>query len=174
MRIVYLGWLVVLVSFCGCNSRPNPEAAKPNLESARSVSDQIGRAINSKDAGKLKANLADDALFIRANGPAVSRDDFIYSYENGFKGINYNVSFSSEEIAPAGEFVIARGSFRGDIKSVDGRAAAPVSGKYLHVLKGQPDGSWKIWRGAWEFDSYANWKGLSWKLILLLYKYKCR
>ncbi len=147
MRTVFAVCLGLLACIYGCTN-------KPDVEGARSVSDQVGKALNSKDTEKLKANLADHAVFLLANEPAiVGRDAIVSRYATAFKEIDYNVSLLSKEIEATGEFVLDRGSFKGSIKSTDGRASAPVLGKYLHVLKSQAGGRWKIWRAVWEFDN---------------------
>jgi ketosteroid isomerase-like protein len=145
MRIISVICLGLLVWIYGCVS-------KPDVEGARSVSSQIGEALNSKDIERLETSLADDAILLNANEPAfVGREAIVSRYATGFKEIDYSVSLESEEIKPAGTFLIERGLLTGNVKTTDGRTSAPVSGKYLHVLKSQA-GAWKIWRGAWDFN----------------------
>jgi ketosteroid isomerase-like protein len=145
MRVAPFLLAAFLACVCACTN-------KPDVQAARSISGEIEKALNSKDAEKLKANLADDAVLLLANQTVLAGADAIASrYAGAFKQINYNLSLSSTGIEPAGDLVLDRGSFAGDIKSADGRTTAPVSGKYMHVLKLQA-GRWQIWRAAWEFD----------------------
>jgi ketosteroid isomerase-like protein len=142
MRIGLAVCLSFLACVCSC-------ANKPDVESARAVSDQVGNALNSKDTEKLKANLTDDAVLLRNNEPPlVGRDAIVSRYAAGFREIDYDISLISEETQPAGELVIDRGRIEGKVKSKDGRTSMPVSGKYFHVLKGSPG---RLWNVVWEF-----------------------
>lgn len=145
-----LGLCIALLFWaCACTS-------KPNVDAARSVSGQIGKALDAGDTERLKANLTDDTLLERGSAPAlIGRDAVVANFAAAFKQISYDVSLSSEAIEPAGKFVIDRGRLEGTLKSADGKTSAPVFGKYFHVLKWQPAGGWKVWRAVWTFGKPA-------------------
>ncbi len=147
MRTLLAISLPVLACLCACSSRPS-------IEAARSVSGQIGNALNSSDTDRLGANLMDDAVLVRGNAPTlVGRDAIVASYAAAFKQIGYNVSLLSEAIERADEFVIDRGRLGGTVKSADTKTSEPVLGKYFHILKLETDGAWKVWRAVWTFDN---------------------
>ena len=145
MRKLLVFSLALLLSAC---------TGKPNIEEARAVSSQIGKALNARDTGQLQANLAEDAVLTRGNAAAlVGRDAIVKQYVAAFQQINYDVTLTSEAIEPAGEYAIDRGRFEGTLKSADGKTSSPVFGKYFHVLKWQPGGNWKVWQAVWTFTA---------------------
>ena len=134
--------LVLLVCVCGCTN-------KPNIEAARSASAQVRDAVASKDTVKLKSSLTDDVIVVRDNGPALVGPDAIASYATAIKLKNNDIVLSSEVVEPAGDVVVDRGQFAAKSASAGGPAVA--TGNYVHLLRLQSDGSWKVWRGVWTF-----------------------
>lgn len=138
-----LAWMAVLG---GCAT------TAPNTNTARTLSDQLGAAINAGSTDALKATLATDAVLMRGNAPAlIGREAIVEYYAWAFKQGQYNLSFSSEALEPAGSYAVDRGTFKATIKAAGARAAVPASGRYLHVLVRQPGGGWNLWRGSWTF-----------------------
>jgi ketosteroid isomerase-like protein len=144
--------LVILLA-CSLTSCNKP-ATTSNLESARPVTQQINKALNSGDIEQLKSTLADDVVLLRGvTHPISGRDKVVDSYSRAFKQVKYDVSLASDALEPAGEFAIDRGKFTGTLTTLDGKTSAPVKGKYFHVLHLEPGGNWKLWRGVWTFAS---------------------
>ena len=58
-----------------------------------------------------------------------------------------NVHFSTEEVAVAGDLAYEHGTYT--LKLTDkasGQTLQDVKNKHVHIMKRQPDGSWKTWR----------------------------
>ena len=147
MRPYFAVCLALLVCLCACTS-------KPNIEAARSVSAQIGSALNSSDAEKLKGNLDDNAVLLIVSHPPIVGNSAIASfYSAAFNQVGYDLTFTSVELKPAGDLVVDRGTIGGQIRTKDGTLSTRVSGKYLNVLTAQQgDRPWKLLTGSWEFD----------------------
>jgi ketosteroid isomerase-like protein len=57
------------------------------------------------------------------------------------------VHFATEEVAVAGDLAYEHGTYT--LKVVDktsGKVLQNVKNKHAHILKRQPEGSWKTWR----------------------------
>jgi len=57
-----------------------------------------------------------------------------------------------EEVKVAGDWGYARGTYSASITPRAGGETAFLDGKYLTILKRQPDGSWKIYRDCFNSD----------------------
>ena len=146
MRPYLVACLALLVCLCACSS-------KPNMEAARTVSAQVGSALNSGDAEKLKASLDDNAVLLLVNRPPIAGSGAIASfYSSAFNQVGYDLNFTSVELKSAGDLVVDRGTIGGRITSKNGQVTTPVKGKYLNVLRAQEGGLWKLLTGSWEFD----------------------
>lgn len=149
MRLPLTATLIVICTLCACKG-------KPNTESARSLPGQIANALNSGSADNLGAALAQDAVLIRDNGPALAGSGAVTgAYAKAFQQVGYKVSLSSEQMEAADDLIIDRGRFEGTLHTVDGKVSLPVEGNYLHVLKREWNGDWRVWRGAWTFGNAA-------------------
>jgi ketosteroid isomerase-like protein len=150
MRISILPTVLLACALVSCNKQAND----PNLETARPITEQINKALNSGDSEQLKSTLASDAVLLRGVTRQLSgRDTIAERYAAAFKQVKYDVSLASDALEPAGDFAIDRGKFSGTLKTVDGKTSAQVKGRYFHVLHLEPGGNWKLWRGVWTFAS---------------------
>ncbi len=137
--------LILTCTLISCRSTPP-------LETARSLSAQIANSLNSGSPDKLKLTLAQHAVLVRSNGPAlVGAVPIAASYAKAFKQVGYKVSLLSEQLEQAGNYVVDRGTFAGTLSTADGKSTVPISGEYLHVLTNDLNGGWKFWRGSWTF-----------------------
>lgn len=52
-------------------------------------------------------------------------------------------TLTSEDAVVAGEWAYDRGTFKGEVTMASTGATVPVDGKYLWIVRQQPDGSWR-------------------------------
>lgn len=143
MKIHFIS-AVVLLSMTGC-------VTVHDIGAIRVSGADMGRALSAKDLRYLQNNFTADAMLFGANLPAiVGRDALLSRYQVAFQQLDYNLSFTSAEITRSGNFATDRGSINGSLATVGRGLAVPVAGNYLHVLKREGQGPWKIWRAAWE------------------------
>ena len=61
-------------------------------------------------------------------------------------------SEEAEEIEVAGDWAFSRGTYTFTGTKKAGGKPIQIIGKFIHILKRQPDGSWKLTRDCWNHD----------------------
>ena len=157
MKHVNRGWkllqaaaLAVVLSGCA----PNRAAAtgapdQPNTEEAaiRRTIANLEQRINQGDPGFVDI-FAKDAVIIAPAAPDIVGFDAIRTmYTDMLKQDSMTVHFSTDEVMVAGDLAYERGTYTLKIADkASGRVLQNVKNKHLHILKRQPDGTWKTWR----------------------------
>ena len=107
-------------------------------------------AIATGDTGRYFAALADDAIFLPPNTTAKSGAelrDWLSQFVKNFR-VEW-LDFDSREVQAFGETAYHIYSYRWRVTPIAGGEGTISSGKGLHILRREPDGSWKIARGIW-------------------------
>ena len=149
----FLG-ILMLGASSGCrpvDSR-NGEAAKvpASLSPAdeakiRSADSAFVAATNTGDADGVAAVYADDAALLAPNLPPQKGRDAIKAFWGGFLDA-YTVRFevASDTIEGRGDLAYNRGHYRFTaVPKAKGVPGVADEGKFVEILKKQPDGSWK-------------------------------
>jgi ketosteroid isomerase-like protein len=91
---------------------------------------------------------AKDAGIISPSAPDIVGSDAIRAmYAGLMEKTSMNVHFSTEEVAIAGDLAYEHGTYT--LRMIDkasGQILQDVKNKHVHIMKRQPDGSWKTWR----------------------------
>lgn len=130
----------------GCATSP---AANPRADEAaiRQLLASVESQINAGNIGFVNV-FAKDAAIIAPGAPDIEGYDAIRAmYEGLMKQDSMTVHFSTEEVAVAGDLAYEHGTYTlriADKKT--GRVLQDVKNNHIHILKRQPDGSWKTWR----------------------------
>ena len=105
-------------------------------------------AWNESDAGRIADLYADDALVLYPNQPAVSGREEIRKYFQMFLAdfVNQDFQLTSSEIEVHGSWAFDRGTYRLKATPRTGVDAIEDHGKYLVILRRQPDRSWRVAR----------------------------
>jgi uncharacterized protein (TIGR02246 family) len=137
---------------CACTAKPGPAAGGPGQtktdEAAiRRVLADTEQRINQGDLAFVNV-FAKDAVIIAPSIPDIVGFDAIRTlYGDMLKQTSMTVHFSTEEVAVAGDLAYEHGTYT--LKVVDkasGKVLQNVKNKHVHILRRQPDGSWKTWR----------------------------
>ena len=140
MRISAIIFLIVLSA---CSTKPSgvDEAA------VRQFLANTEQRINAGDIGFVDA-FAKDAVIIAPSTPDIVGYDAIRAmYAGLMKQDSITVHFTSTEVSIAGDMAYEHGTY--SLRLVDkqtGKVLQDVRNKHVHILKRQPDGSWKTWR----------------------------
>ena len=151
--------LALALALAGCEPAPQQEAA-PEAPTQAEIEAAIGEvreayiaAQNAGDAAALAALFTDDAVLMPPNAPAVSGKEAIQSYlQSQNDQFSFELAASQAEVAAAGDWAFSRGTHTVNLNPKAAGKAVEDSGKYLNILKRQPDGSWKIARHTWNSD----------------------
>jgi len=139
-RALQLAALAVVLS--GCASNPNAEEA-----AIRRTIANLEQRINQGDPGFVDI-FAKDAIIIAPAAPDIVGFDAIRTMYTGIlKQASMTIHFSTEEVAVAGDLAYERGTYTLRIADkASGKVLQDVKNKHLHIMKRQPDGTWKTWR----------------------------
>ena len=147
-----LGILVFGLSI-GCRPKDgaSPEASVPaalspaDQANIRSVDSAFMAAANAGDAERVAAVYAADGALLAPNLPPQKGRDAIKAFWGGFLDA-YTVRFEvvSDTIEGRGDLAYNLGHYRFTaVPKAKGAPGTADEGKFLEILKKQPDGSWK-------------------------------
>jgi uncharacterized protein (TIGR02246 family) len=113
----------------------------------RAASDAFAAAALANDVPALAAMWSDDAVFVNVGMPTIrgkaSIDSLIQSMHSAARVTELTVQI--DELAVSGDAAYLLGTYSETLTPTSGPAQR-VTGRYLHVWRRQPDGSWKLAR----------------------------
>lgn len=134
----------VAILLSGCATKPDSTADEAAI---RRTLTTVAEHINQGDTGFVDV-FDKDAILIAPGAPDVVGYDAIRSmYAGLMEKTAMNVQFSTKEIVVAGDLAYEHGTYT--LKLTDkasGKTLQDVKNKHVHIMKRQPDGSWKTWR----------------------------
>ena len=141
--------LTLMLSIAGCRTAPTP-APKTDVAAdtaaIKALFDQAVTAWHSNDMTALAATYADDAIMMDPNQAAIEGKQAIQAaYEARSKENAVKVALTPLETQVAGDWAYVRGTLTATVTPKSGKPMEE-SGKYLFIVKRQPDGAWKIYR----------------------------
>ncbi len=141
--------LTSMLTFAACQTAPTPEPKRDvaaDTTAINALGDQYTVAANSNDAVAVAATFADDGIEMPPNQAAIDGRQAIQArYEALFKDNAVKHAHTPLETQVAGDWAYQRGNYTNTVTPKSGEPMED-SGKYLNILKRQPDGSWKIYR----------------------------
>jgi uncharacterized protein (TIGR02246 family) len=136
---------------CRRNAGTSPEAdSPPSLSSAdeasiRSADSAFVASINAGDAAKVAEVYAEDASLLAPNLPPQKGRRAVQEFWGGFLDA-YTVRFEvvSDTLEGRGDLAYTRGHYRFTaVPKAKGVPGVADEGKFVEILKKQPDGTWK-------------------------------
>jgi ketosteroid isomerase-like protein len=121
-----------------------------NTEHVLTPIEQEREAVVTGDVRRYHAALTDDAIFLPPNTPAKTGAElrsWLGAFVEGFR-VEW-LSFVSSEVEVLGDVAYHTYEYRWRVMPVAGGETTVGSGKGLHILRKQADGSWKIAREIW-------------------------
>jgi ketosteroid isomerase-like protein len=161
--------LVALVAWgLACKPAPTTDTASPGGESGAGLSAQdeaairgidsaFSRAFAAGDGNALAALYTSDATVRPPNAPLIEGaavKEFMVGFTSGFSG---TFEFTPTAIEGRGDLAYTVGSYRATLtERKSGAKPFPTEvGKYITVVKKQPDGSWKMVYDIWNLNTPA-------------------
>ena len=151
-RLLPLASVVLLA--VGCRLLPGERAggaaadgplAAADLAAIRGTDSAFAGAAGAGDAAGVAATYLPDARLMPPNAPTIQGRGAIQKFWGGLLGA-YQLRFeiTADEVEGRGDLAYARGRYTLDA-TPKAAGAAPIhdQGKYLEVLRRQPDGSWR-------------------------------
>ena len=134
---------LLLAGACRDHSEPEqPPAAE--VAAARAVDSVFTAALNAGDAAAIARTYDEDALLLPDALPVRGREG-IRGFWGGFlRSYDVHLTVGNDRFEIRGDRAYVVGHYRMETKpkSAEVPVRAPENGKFLEVLKRQPDGSW--------------------------------
>lgn len=144
--------VVAIVALSGCAAPPAPAATAPDRTEAdaaaiRRTLDDLEQRVNRGDIGFVDV-FTGDAVVVAPDTPDVVGIDSIRSlYADTLAKVNLKMHFTTEEVVVAGDLAYERGRYTLQVTDkASGQVLQDVTNRHIHMMKRQPDGSWKTWR----------------------------
>ena len=125
-----------------------------DVEAIKRVSVDLIDAFNAGDVSAAVALVMDDAVDLPPNRPAVIGKEAIRSFLQSDLD-QFSMDFADEivEIEVAGDLAVIWSNYTVTLTPKDDGESIESNGKWLKVLKRQPDGSWKFSRNIWNSNN---------------------
>lgn len=152
-RLIFVVSIVLGASYA-CRPKDRPVEEEATAVASISASDMAGirtadsafmAAANAGDAGKIAEVYAEDGVLLAPNLPPQKGRDAVKAFWGGFLDA-YTVRFevASDTIEGRGDLAYNQGHYRFTaVPKAKGVPGVADEGKFLEILKKQPDGSWK-------------------------------
>ncbi|MFB3779144.1 MAG: SgcJ/EcaC family oxidoreductase [Bryobacteraceae bacterium] len=148
--------LTLMFTFAGCQTAPAPAPQRDvaaELKAIEALNEQYIAAANAADGAAVAAVYADDAIEMPPNEAVVEGKQAIRAmYETFFKGNANKHAHTAAETQLAGDWAYQRGVYTNTLTPKSGKPTEE-SGKYLLILKRQPDGAWNMYRLMYSADN---------------------
>jgi ketosteroid isomerase-like protein len=158
-------WIVVAIAgaalqACASKAEPPAQAAQANTENdvaaINAAQDRELAMAATGNADSMATVVTSDAELMPPNEPAVHGLDAVKKWaETMFSQASVSGRYTSSDVTVSGDLAVAR--YTGELTITPKAGGAPVTEriKGIHVMKRQPDGSWKIAQDVWNSDAPA-------------------
>lgn len=158
-------WIVVAIAgaalqACASKAEPPAQAGQANTENdvaaINAAQDRELAMAATGNADSMATVVTSDAELMPPNEPAVHGLDAVKKWaETMFSQASVSGRYTSSDVTVSGDLAVAR--FTGELTITPKAGGAPVTEriKGIHVMKRQPDGSWKIAQDVWNSDAPA-------------------
>lgn len=129
-------------------------ASEADLAGIERLREQYIGAVRSGDAERWLSTLTDDCVFLPPGEPMICGRDALRPWVTKayFDAYDIEIDYRNVEVEVAGSWGYVLGTFEQTLTAKAGGRAVRLVGKYLDVVRRQPDGSWKLARMAFSAD----------------------
>jgi uncharacterized protein (TIGR02246 family) len=117
------------------------------------LEERYAAATNASDVEEFDDILADDAMLMMPDRPAVSgRDSIVAHQREFFRSIKASIKSVVAEIELLDSIVYVRGAFNYAMAPKMGGEAVKMRGKYINLYKRDEMKQWRLWRSINNID----------------------
>jgi ketosteroid isomerase-like protein len=140
--------LVLLAVFLGgCQSKDTIKSSDKDLTAIRKFLNSAGDAVNREDVEAEVNRFTEDGIYMWPDAPViVGHHELRAWFEDRFSRVDATIENVSEELEVCGDWAFERGRYVASIRPKDREETTTIRGKYLNILRREPDGSWRIAR----------------------------
>ncbi len=116
-----------------------------DIKAIREFLESSGEAVNTGDVEAEVNRFTEDGIYMWPDAPSIQGHGALRAwFETRCSKVDVSLKGTSEELEVFGDRALERGSYIANIQPKTSDKVETVRGKYLNILKRQPDGSWKI------------------------------
>lgn len=145
--------LTSAVFLIGCENREQSSPDEEPVDSAAAVAavNEIWRDYSATlEAGDLEGWLAlwteDGVQMPPGEPPVVGKDQIRARNQAALDAYDFEMSITNREVRVADDWAYSRGVYEATLTPRAGGDPVPIDGKFMTILRRQPDGSWRIHR----------------------------
>ncbi len=140
------GCLIVLLFITGCTSQEVPDN-KADMAAVNTIWSNYESSLEAGDIDAWLALWTENGVQMPPNEAMVVGIDRLRE-RNGaaLEQFTFEMDIASEEVEVSGDLAYSRGVYTATLNPKHGGQAIPIDGKFMTILKRQPDGAWKIHR----------------------------
>ena len=134
---------------CDRPAHPKNDVAQPSTDEAasavKSVEKEMLAAFREKDAAKVTAYYASDAIVAMPGRTVKGTDAIKKAMTDDFGDPGFSLTFANEktDVAASGDLAYTSGTFNVNYTNPQTKQIDKVAGTYMTVFRKQADGSWK-------------------------------
>ena len=158
-KLLMISPLVFLLCFnFGCQ-KAEEVAEEPAVdveadkEAIESLMNQVEKAFNEGDIDAYMSTVADNAVIMEPNEPAIIGKEAIRNHYGFIESMNFDMKIFIDEIEVSGDWAFHRSRWKGSWTEEESGQKTEIESKDINILKRQPDGSWKITHVIFNFTS---------------------
>jgi uncharacterized protein (TIGR02246 family) len=147
--------LLTVVAFACARTDPQADT-QADVVAINEVREREVALASSGNIDNLLTVYASDVHFMAPNEPTAHGEEALRkSFEAMFGQVTLNVRYTSSEVTVAGDWAVDR--YAGVITATPKAGGRPTEEKIkgVHVMKRQPDGTWRIAQDVWNSDAPA-------------------
>lgn len=143
---VYRALLVVMISvFLSCNGKT--DSNEDDIAAIKEFLSNAGEAASSGDVEAEVNRFTEDGIYMWPGEPTIEGHDALRAwFQNRFSKVDVDLESESLELQVFGDWAFERGTSVARIIRKNSNQVQIVRGKYINILRKQPDGSWRIAR----------------------------
>jgi ketosteroid isomerase-like protein len=131
----------------GCEADNEQQQYEKDLAVIRKFLQSSGDAVTKGDIEAEVNRFTADGIYMWPDTPSIAGQNELRNwFKKRFLKVKVELENLTEEIDLCGDLAFERGKYIAQIKLKENNKIYLVKGKYINILRKQPDGSWKISR----------------------------
>lgn len=150
-------WMVpvlVTVAALACTKPASKPDSQADVAAINGVRERELAFVNTGNLDSLMTVYSSDIVSMPPQEPAVTGQDGIRKWgEAMFAQVALNVRYTSSEVSVSGDWAVDRYTATLTATPKAGGSAVAETIKGVHIMKRQPDGTWRIAQDVWNSDA---------------------
>jgi ketosteroid isomerase-like protein len=131
----------------GCARTDEEQSRQADIIAIKSFLATAGEAVNNRDVEAEVNRFTEDGIYMWPDAPAIEGHTALREwFSDRFQRVEVTLESETQEIELCGDWAFERGTYVARIEPKGDDRTEWVRGKYINILRRQPDGSWKIAR----------------------------